>query len=158
MMRLKLFYSFLILLLTILGTESLQAQTLVITQKGGSKVSFNLDEMPKTTFTTDELVITTNTATFSYPLANISRYTYEGGTLSISDTEAQHISIMQNGTEIVVVGLPAGKTATIFNVDGKQLLSKTSDGSYLLTLSINNFPIGVYVVKAEEVTYKIRKR
>ena len=157
-MRYKIIIPFMALLMSILGLDTLQAQTLIILQKDGSKVYYNLDEQPITTFTTDELVITTSMASFSYPLASISRYTYEGGALGISNTEAQGISISQNGDGIFVTGLPAGKSVTVYGVDGKPLLSKRSDGSNRLSLSISKLPVGVYVIKAETVTYKITKR
>lgn len=131
---------------------------LIIWQKDGSKVSYNLDEQPKTTFTTEYLVITTTTKTINYPLSQILRYTYEGGSLSVHNIEVKGISVTQKEDEIIVDGLPAGKSATIFAVDGKQLLSKRSDGSNHITLSLSKLPSGVYIVKAEAVTYKITKR
>lgn len=144
--------------MSVLYAGTLQAQTLVIWQKGGSKVYFNLDDQPKTTFTTDELVITTNTATYNYPLANISRYTYEGGALSILNIKPQSVSITQNSNDIIVTGLPVGKTTSVYSVDGKLIIQKRSDGASRLTLSLSNLPVGVYVIKAEEVTYKVTKR
>lgn len=157
-MRYRLIILFVTLLMSIFGLEALQAQTLVIWQKDGSKVSYNLDEQPKTTFTTEYLVITTTTRSVNYPLSKIQRYTYEGGSLSVHDVEVKGISVTQKEDEIIVDGLPAGKSASIFAVDGKLLLSKRSDGTSRLTLSLSKFPSGVYIVKAESVTYKITKR
>lgn len=147
-----------ILLLLIVGRGITMAQRLVIWQKDGSKVSFNLDEQPKTTFTTDDLVITTKTRSVNYPLSIIKRYTYEGDALSVRDIKVPCISIAQHQDEIIVKNLPVGKSATVFAIDGKQLISKCSDGSPTLTLSLSKLPCGVYVIKAEEVTYKFTKR
>ena len=50
---------------------------LVVWQKNGEKVVFDLDKLPETTFGGGVLTIKTTTATVSYQLSNILRYTYE---------------------------------------------------------------------------------
>lgn len=147
-----------IMLLTILGSSSVKSQTLVIWQKDGNKVYYSLDEQPKTTFTTEELVITTNNATINYPLAKIQRYTYEGGSLGINDIKAQGVAISHHGDEIIVIGFPVGKSISVYSIDGKQLMSRQSDGSNRQTLSLSTLPTGVYIIKAETINYKFMKR
>lgn len=147
-----------IIFLLIMGSETTLAQRLVIWQKNGTKVSYNLDERPKTTFTAEDLVITTATATISYPLVKIQRYTYEGGTLSVQYVKADGISISHEGDNVIVKGLTNGKSVTVYSIDGKQLKTKCSDGSDSLTLSLANLPAGVYMIKADEITYKFLKR
>ena len=146
------------LLLLFIGRGVTMAQRLVIWQKDGSKVSYNLDEQPKTTFTTEDLVITTATSTISYPLAKIQRYTYEGAQLSVRDVKSQGISISHDGDLIIVKGLASGKNVIVYSMDGVQLLSKLSDGSGQLTLSLGSLHLGAYVIKADEITYKFLKR
>lgn len=157
-MKSKTILTITILLLALFCSESAHAQRLVIWQKDGSKVSYNLDEQPKTTFTTEDLVITTMTTTINYPLAKIQRYTYEGGTLSVRDVKPDGISISHDGNLVIVKGLANGKTVAVHRVDGVQLLAKRSDGSDRLTLSLEKLPAGVYVIKADEITYKLLKR
>ena len=157
-MRSTLIKTTIILLLVILGSSTAKSQTLVIWQKDGSKVYYSLDEQPKTTFTIEDLVITTSTKTINYPLSQIQRYTYEGGSLSVHDVEVKGVNVTQHEDEIIVDGLPVGKSANIFAVDGKLLLSKRSDGTNRLTISLSKLPSGVYIIKAESVTYKITKR
>ena len=157
-MRLTLITTTIILLLTIFGINTANSQTLVIWQKDGSKVYYSLDEQPKTTFTTEDLVITTNSATINYPLAKIQRYTYEGGSLGINDIKAQGVAISHHGEDIIVIGLPIGKSISIYSIDGKRLQSKQSDGSNRQTLSLNELPTGFYIIKAETINYKFMKR
>ena len=147
-----------IMFLLIMGSETTLAQRLVIWQKNGTKVSYNLDEQPKTTFTAEDLVITTATATISYPLAKIQRYTYEVGALSVKDVKADGISISHKGDNVIVKGLTNGKSVTVYSIDGKQLMTKRSDSSDSLPLSLANLPAGVYMIKADEITYKFLKR
>lgn len=134
------------------------AQQLVVWQKDGSKVSYKLDEEPITTFTTTDLVITTKTATINYPLPTIYRYSYEGVSSGVDDAKADGISISHDGNKIIVKGLASGKTAAVYSVDGIQLQAKCSNGSDRLVLSLNQLPAGVYVIKADEITYKFTKK
>ena len=53
-------------------------QQLVVWQKSGEKVYFDLAEEPRTTFENGLLVITTNSVQTSYQRSNIVRYTFEG--------------------------------------------------------------------------------
>lgn len=157
-MRSKTIQTITILLLTLFFSENVCAQRLVIWQKDGTKVSYDLDEQPKTTFTAEDLVITTATATISYPLTKIQRYTYEGGALGVQDIKADGISISHVGDNVIVKGLKNGKFVTIYSIDGTQQLAKRSDGSARMTLSLSSLPAGVYVIKADEITYKFLKR
>ncbi len=147
-----------VLLLALFNSESAQAQRLVIWQKDGSKVSYDLDEEPMTTFTTTDLVITTKKATINYPLSMIHRYTYEGFPSGLADAKAHGISISHDGNNIIIKGLETGKTAAVYSVNGIQLQAKRSNGSDRLVLSLNQLPAGVYVIKADEITYKFTKR
>lgn len=147
-----------ILFLAMFCSGAVNAQKLVIWQKDGSRVSYELDDQPKTTFTSDELVITTKTASISFPLAKIQRYTYESDELGVRDTKIKGISISHNNDVIVVKGLSKGKSVTVYSVDGIQQLAKNSDGSERLTISISTLTKGVYLIKADEITYKFSKR
>lgn len=147
-----------VLLLLFIGRGVTMAQHLIIWQKDGSKVSYDLDEQPKTTFTTEDLVVTTATTTISYPLSKIQRYTYEGAQLSVRDVKAQGISISHDDDRIIVKGLASGKTVSVYTIGGVQLLTKISDGAERLTLSLSSLPLGVYVIKADEITYKFTKQ
>ncbi len=146
------------LLLTILCVSTVQAQTLVVWQKDGSKVYYSLDDEPKTTFTLEELVIQTSTATFSYPLQNMLRYTYESSTVGIDDMKSKGLRVTHRGNDVIVTGLPQGKSIAVYGVDGKLLLSRQSDGATRQTLSLSQFPTGVYVIKADTVNYKFMKQ
>ena len=157
-MKSKIAFVFAVLLAMLIDSQTVCAQRLVIWQKDGSKVSFNLDEQPKTTFTADNLVITTATSTLNYPLVKVQRYTYEGGTLSVHELKSEGIVISHEGDNIIAKGLAIGSTVAIYRIDGTQLLTKCSDASDRVMLSLGSLPSGVYMIKAGEITYKFLKR
>lgn len=157
-MKTKITTTITVLLLSVLCISSVKAQTLVIWQKDGSKAYYSLDELPKTTFTLDDLVITTNTGTINFPLQSILRYTYEEGTMGIDNVTNQSISVIHRGNDIIVTGLPKDISIAVYDVEGKMLVSRKSDGSLRQMLSLGNLPAGVYVIKAGTVNYKFMKR
>lgn len=146
-----------ILLLTLISSSAVHAQRLVVWQKDGNKVSYDLDVQPKTTFTTDELIITTTKTKISFPLSQIQRYTYEDIGVSVNDVKAKGINISHRNDLVVVKGLAKGKSVIVYSIDGKQLIAKRSDGSEHLMLSLSKLSAGVYMIKADEVTYKFSK-
>ena len=157
-MKPKTFLTIIVLILALFNSESAQAQRLVVWQKDGSKVSYDLDEVPMTTFTTTDLVITTKTATINYPLSTIHRYTYEGLPSSVTNATADGISISHDGNNIIIKGLASGKTAAVHSMDGIRLWANRANGSDRLVLSLSQLPAGVYIIKADNITYKFTKR
>ena len=82
----------LLLLSTLTSWADDETQRLVVWQKSGQKVYINLTEEPETTFEGGNLVIRTSRTTVSYPLTNVLRYTYEGGTITdVGDEDIQQI-------------------------------------------------------------------
>ena len=54
------------------------AQRLIVWKMDGTKVYFELTDEPVTTFADGSLIITANSGVFSYPLAQMAKYTHEG--------------------------------------------------------------------------------
>ena len=138
--------------------NKIHAQTLVIIQQDNSKVYYDLDEEPLTTFTPDDLVIMTQSTTISYPLNSIKQFVYEKGAVGIEEVSRDGVCISQDGNSIVVTGLPSGKSVVLYSTDGYQIAKQVSDGSQRTVLSLSQLPVGVYIVKADTITYKTTKR
>ncbi len=136
-----------------------QSQRLVVWLKNGEKVYFELDESPKTTFDSDNLVITTNTIVVHYPLGEIQRYTYELQSSGIEIASNTKFSrILQKDGSLIFENFKAGTPIHLYATDGKLLKELTADGRQNTTVSLDKYPAGVYIVKANQVTYKIMKK
>lgn len=133
---------------------------LVLWQKSGEKVYFDLNDMPETTFENGMLVIRTNNASVQYHLENILRYTFEGtGNTGINLLPSERsISISKDGDEVTMRNLSEGTTVTIYAVNGTLLEQRTVSDHSPLTLSVAQRPAGVYIVKAGSETIKLMKR
>ena len=133
---------------------------LVLWQKSGEKVYFDLNDMPETTFENGMLVIKTNNASVQYHLENILRYTFEGtGNTGINlQPSERSISISQNGDEVTMRNLSEGTTVSIYAANGTLLEQRTVSGRSPFTLSVAQHPAGVYIVKAGNETIKLMKQ
>ena len=159
----KVKFTILSLLLAITATATWGqgvSKRLVLWQKSGEKVYFDLNDMPETTFENGMLVIKTNNASVQYHLENILRYTFEGtGNTGINlQPSERSISISQNGDEVTMRNLNEGTTVTVYAANGTLLEQRTVSGRSPLTLSVAQRPAGVYIVKAGNETFKLMKQ
>lgn len=135
-------------------------QRLVVWQKNGEKVYFNLTEEPETTFEDGKLVITTSKTTVYYQLANVLRYTYEGDITDVinSPLSPGRVHFKQGKDQMAFEGLAEGTKIEIYNLDGRLLQTMTARKAQQTTISLANRPNGTYLVKVGDVTYKFLKR
>ena len=135
-------------------------QRLVVWQKSGEKVYFDLNEEPETTFEDGKLVIKTTRTTVYYQLANVLRYTYEGTMDAIDGPKLKpgEVRFLQGTDQMAFDGLPDGTTLEVYSLDGKKLFTKQALGGQRTVLSLASHPAGTYIVKVDDTTYKFMKR
>jgi hypothetical protein len=132
---------------------------LIVWQTDGSCVLYDLDECPKTTFEGDNLIITTTKISIEYPMAKVARYTFESSNTGINNPQDhQGITVKQTEKELIVCHLPKGKKASVYTVDGKLLATALSSGQVETILPLRLFSTGTYIIKTDDITYKIMKR
>ena len=132
---------------------------LVVWQTDGNCVLYDLDECPKTTFKNDNLIITTTKMSIEYPMAKVVRYTFELVQAGIKRPQGHNgITVKQTENELIVCNLPKGKKASVYTIDGMQLGTVQSTGQEETILSIGQYAAGTYIVRTDDITYKILKR
>lgn len=135
-----------------------EQKMLVITATDGTTTKYLLEGMPQVKIEKPYLVISSGYASVSIPLERLQHMHYEKAT-----DEATAIG------EIVVPGetigrehidfsnLPAGAAVSIYTLDGKQLYSAKAAPGKSLSLPLGSLQSGIYLVKVNDVTYKIQK-
>ena len=137
------------------------SQRLVVWQKSGQKVYFDLNEEPETTFEDGNLVIRSSRTTVSYPLTNVLRYTYEGGTITdVGDVKMRpgEVRFLQNAEQMAFDGLQDGTILEVYTLDGVKIKTVKAQGGQRTVVSLADQAAGTYIVKAGEATYKFMKR
>lgn len=136
-----------------------EVETLIILMKNGSENAFFLKDKPKVTFEGTSLKVSAATGDVSFALVDVMRFTYaKKSTSGISEQVENPTGVSFEGDVLVISQLKANTTASIYALDGKLIrqLKPQRAGTYRISLS--ELPSGLYLVKADNVTYKITKR
>ena len=159
-MKRQLLTGLLLFIGSMMAFAQADSQRLVVWQKSGEKVYFDLAEEPETTFENGQLVIKTSKTTAYYLLENVLRYTYEGAMTAIEGPKLRpgEVRFQQGSDQMVFDGLPDGTTLEVYSLDGKKLFTKQALGGQRTVLSLASHPAGTYVVKVGDATYKFLKR
>ena len=159
-MKRQLLTTFVLIFVSMMTFAQDATQRLVVWQKSGEKVYFDLNEEPETTFEGTQLVIKTNTTTVYYQLENVLRYTYEGTMTAIDGPKLKpgEVRFMQGSDQMAFDGLPDGTTLEVYSLDGKKIFTKQALGGQRTVLSLASHPAGTYIVKVGDATYKFLKR
>ena len=131
---------------------------LVVWQKSGEKVTFNLHDQPETTFGGGKLMIRTNTTSVEYQLENVLRYTYESlfDGIELQPNE-QAVEVTPNGDAVTFRGLKTGATVQLYSINGALIDQCTATGQPL-TISVSGKPTGIYIVKSGAACIKLMKK
>lgn len=134
-------------------------QLLKIWLADGTVNQVSLNEEPVTTYSDGNLIITTHIGnTISYPLEKVRKYTLIlGNEDAINPAIGESVRFSQNGEMMVLDGLKSGMNIYLYSTSGALLKQFKTDGSRT-TVSVADMPVGVYMVKANGITYKIIKR
>ena len=159
-MKMKLTVMTLLLTMTIGLWAQNTTQRLVVWQKNGEKVYFDLAEEPKTTFEDGKLVIKTTKTTVYYHLENVLRYTYEGEIPNVDGMKLKpgEIRFFQGKDKMAFDGLPNGQNISVYSLDGKLLKTQTSHSGQQTVISLTSYPTGTYIVKVGDATYEFQKQ
>ena len=140
--------------------EEQPVQKLNVHMLNGQIVSFLLDDEPVTTFENGNLVITTNQGQYSYPLAQMKKYTHEGipDGIDVPTVAPGDILVRQNNEQMLIEGLPDKAQVSVYSVDGKMLFNKQAIGGQPTSIMMSMYPAGNYIINAGGVSFKFVKQ
>ena len=124
----------------------------------GQVVSISLNDEPRTTYQDGNLVITTSKNSVTYPLEQVKRFTYVSLADGIDAPRAVGAAFSTDGETLTFTGLQPHTSIYLYNVAGQLLKTLDSGDRSKAVISASRLPIGVYIVKVNGGTYKIRKR
>ncbi|MBR6139954.1 MAG: T9SS type A sorting domain-containing protein, partial [Prevotella sp.] len=97
-------------------------------------------------------------ASVSLPLENLQHMHYEKATDEATAIGDIKVFDEKGGSErIDFSNLPADASVSIYTLDGKQLYSVRPGQGKNLSLPLGSLQSGIYLVKVNDVTYKIQK-
>ena len=160
----KVKFTILSLLLALVATTMRAADkqnTLIVLTKDNVLHQFVLADKPKVTFEGTQLKVTCEkaSASASFNLSDIIRFTYAGKDASgIDEMTVNPTEISMEEGVLVISQMKANSTVNVYSMDGKLVRQLTAQRAGTYRLSLSSLPAGVYIVKADNITYKITKR
>ena len=135
-------------------------QKLNVWKMDGTKIQFLLTDEPVTTFENGNLVITTNQGVFSYPLAQMKKYTHEGlpQGIDVPMVAPGDILVHQNNEQMLIEGLPSNQLVEVYSADGKLILNKRAVSGQSTLLNLAAQPQGTYIVSIGSTSFKFVKQ
>ena len=152
----------LILLMAVFAQPSAmkaQTPTLVLHHADGKTSEVELYTMPRIQMTADKMIVTVQGSRQEFSKTDVLRFTYaKKSPTGISEQVENPTEVFYENDVLVISQLKANAVVSIYALDGKLIrqLKPQRTGTYRITLS--ELPLGLYLVKADNVTYKITKR
>lgn len=132
--------------------------TLFVWSKTGEKVGYVLSERPKITFNKTALTVISDGVEISYPIDNFRCITYEKNDVtSIKETGIGELYSLKNNS-LFFHNLKANDLISIFSIDGVLLYSKSVQHNGEFTISLSDFNTKAFIVKMNNLTFKIVKK
>lgn len=151
--------SFALLFVVTLAFAASQPPVLVITTKDQVQHEFRLSDKAQVTFEGSSLVVTAPNLSSTYPLTDVLRFNYKdvapSGIETLRDDDAQ--IDYENGT-LVLTHLKRNATVGIYDAAGKLVRQLKAGRAGTYRISLEQLPLGVYIVKAGTTTFKIARR
>ena len=134
---------------------------LIVLTKDNVQHQFILADKPTVTFEGTQLKVTCEkaSASASFNLSDVIRFTYDGkDAAGIDELTVDPAEISMEEGVLVISQMKANSTVNVYSMDGKLIrqLKVQRAGTYRLSLS--SLPSGVYLVRTDNITYKITKR
>ena len=133
-------------------------QMLQIVKMDGQTHTINLNQEPVTTYQDGNLVITTINATISYPLEVVRKFIFISGTEDIQNIKGDKFEISKDGRFLTLSGLKSDTDAYLYSVNGVLMERIHVTSSTSISINLESYPIGVYMIKVDGATYKILNR
>jgi hypothetical protein len=95
-----------------------------------------------------------------YPLLSVSKITFQDQSAGVNAiTEESKVPVLELDDYVVSIsGAKAGVTVSLTGTDGKTLINARTDSEGEVSFSIAEQPAGVYVIKSENLTFKIIRK
>lgn len=138
----------------IIANESVN---LMIWAKNGTKMVYDLSEEPKVFFTSEQLIVKTYEMEASYNLSEISRITYEDAETDISDAVIDE-PLRFDGETLLITNSSEKTNVCIYTLNGELVQKYSVNASDMFTISLSSFNAGIYIVRVNELIYRILKR
>lgn len=136
---------------------------LKITTKNGV-YGYLLQSSPVLTFNTDSLYLMTDDFTMALPFSynDIEKIEFEdNATSAVDQPKVKYYELKityLDGENVIISGVDEKSQWRVFGIDGKQVQVPADRVGQVLTLSLTPLISGVYIIRVDNYSFKIRKK
>ena len=134
---------------------------LVVESTGGETIAIGADLKPTitTSATGYELTYGDQTTAFTWAelkTLSVKQVVADVNLTPVRDLQAEHGVCIRRG-EIAISGAEAGTVAAIYDTTGKRIAAANVGADGSVQLATTSLPKGIYIVKTNKTTFKIKK-
>lgn len=134
-------------------------QALMLELKNGSRVAYYLDSRPKISFSASELLLSAFDVEVSYPFDEVLRYTFEESyATSVSNSMEKPVAVQIHEDEVSFSNLAPDTNVFVYTVDGRNVSTLRIGKSGNCRVSLENMPVGIYVIQYGKFNVKVVKK
>lgn len=129
-----------------------------VVTNGGYTVGYVFTDEPVWTFEGENLVITTVEGSVEYPMSEVAQIVFGDNAPVSGLTEVsvdELIRVNHDGVELA--GFAANTVVSVYNLQGQQVATYRTGEAGSLNLSLDGLDQGIYIIKANKSTIKIKK-
>lgn len=137
-----------------INLSALAFDSVILWLKDGSRVIVPFSDKPEITFNGDQISVNNRIFNFS----ELSKYTIDDtSSINLIGTDGKEISVDENGDVIICSSLKAGEIS-VYGTDGiRHECEVITLGNGNLKISLSALSPQVYIIKAGNNTFKMRK-
>ncbi len=135
------------------GIDVFAQNALVLETNDGETFSYVLANKPQLTFNATEMLISSDDASASFTRTDIKNFRFEEVANAIKDVKAdgQRMSYLHG-----VVTVDGTDKVILYDISGRQILSKRAADGESVTIDLNNQPSGTYIVRSGKQSLKVK--
>ena len=146
-----------VLLLIILGSMKVHAQTLVLWHSDGTTTDVELFTQPNVRFVKDKVLVTSSVVNLEYDEKDVIRFTYKGKSTGITSPLPDSDYSQENG-QIVFHNVKATDKIALYKANGIRVPVRLTHQGNSATLSLSSIPSGIYLINVNGRTSKFTKK
>ena len=136
------------------GIDVFAQNALVLETNDGETYSYVLANKPQLTFNATEMLISSDDASASFTRTDIKNFRFEEVANAIKDVKAdgQRMSYLHG-----VVTVDGTDKVILYDISGRQIITKKAAGNGSVTIDLTNQPQGTYIVRSGKQSLKVQR-
>lgn len=135
-----------------------EKEAMVVETTSGNNVVFFFDVKPEMTFSGENVEIKSTAESVLYPMKEVAQIKFENRPDGVENTLADKDISFRFERNLTVEGLNPASSVTVYSLNGTLCLEGQADDNGQAVLSTETLTPGVYIVKANNISFKIVKK